>query len=162
MRKHPVLSLLCAVAVGLIVAACGDIYVGGPTTVQTNTQGGGGGSSASPAPGGGTITHVKVTQFGEDCPSGTSPSGADRSVRVGCTKNLTCTPFVGPNEPASPTIHGPAPDFFGVVNGGPAAQVTVPSEPFNRDVKGLSEGVVSFRCVVRGVQSEQFDLLVVR
>lgn len=150
-------------AFGVILAAACTEVVTGPTTVvvtPTQTQGGGGGSD-EPGSGSGTITHVKVTQFGEDCPSGTSPSGADRNVRVGCTKNLTCTPFVGPNEPASPTIHGPAPDFFGVVGGGPAAAVTIPSEPFNRDARGVQAGTVSFRCIVRGVQSEQFDLVVV-
>jgi hypothetical protein len=36
--------------------------------------------------------YVKITQFGENCPTGIAPSGIDRSVRIGCTKALTLSP----------------------------------------------------------------------
>jgi len=165
MKPRSFLAALAVCLVALFVAACGDTYIdiGAPTQVVTQTQGGGSGGKdgEQDGTGQGVVTSVKVTQFGEHCPSGTASSGEDRSVRVGCTKWLTCTPFVAPGVEAAPSVHGPTPDFFGVVAGSQHADVTIPSNPFNRDVKGKTPGVISFRCIAKGVQSEQFDLTVV-
>lgn len=160
------LAALAALAV-LTVAACTDPGPTAPTPVNVNVNqnvniGQQPSTGASPSTGAGaTITHVKVVQFGEDCPAGLTPSGEDRKVRNGCTKNLTCTPFVGQNLPAPESVHGPAPDFFGVTSGASCAQVTTPGNPFNRDVKGTSACSIVFSCVVKGVGSDPFVLQVI-
>jgi hypothetical protein len=169
MRKNTFLSLaalVCAAAVASL--ACqqplptgGDINISNVNT-NSNQQGQGGGPSASPSPGaGGSITLVKVVQFGETCPQGTSPSGEDRSVRVGCTKHLTCTPFLSDGSPAPVAVHGPAPEFFGLTAGGTSATAAQQDEAFNIDAKGIAPGIASFRCTVKGVSSLTFDLTVV-
>ncbi len=155
------LGLAAIAAAALVLAACGDTIIGGDTNNIT-ISGPSGGPSPSPAPGaGGLIATVKVTQFGENCPQGTSPSGEARQVRVGCEKALTCTPFLADGSPAPAAVHGTTPDFFGLVAGGSYVTVTIPGEPFNRDARGTAPGVASFSCTVKGIRSEQFDLTVV-
>lgn len=140
----------------------------GPTIVNTNTNtstnnNGQSGPNASPSPGtgSGSIASVKVVQFGETCPAGKAVSGEDRSLRVGCTKHLTCTPFLTDGSPAPPAVHGLAPDFFGLTAGGTSATAAQQDEAFNIDAKGIAPGIASFRCTVKGVSSLTFDLTVV-
>jgi hypothetical protein len=162
MRTRKQWAGLALVAMGALFASgCGDTIIGGDTT---NVTVGGPSGLASPSPGpgaGGLISTVKVTQFGETCPNGTSSSGEARSVRVGCEKHLTCTPFLADGSPAPVAVHGPTPDFFGLVAGGSYVVVTVPGESFNRDARGTAPGVASFACTAKGIRSEQFDLTVV-
>jgi len=157
MKKQFAALVLAAAALAL--AACGDTIIGGD--VNNIIVGGPSGvASPSPAPGG-LIATVKVVQFGENCPAGTQPSGQARQVRAGCEKALTCTPFLADGSPAPAAVHGPAPDFFGVIAGASYVSVTIPGESFNRDARGLAPGIASFSCTVKGVRSEQFDLQVV-
>lgn len=154
-----------ALLIAALAFACTNITTG-PTTAtggsSTQTQGGGG-PQASPSPtASGSIALVKVVQFGETCPQGVSVSGEDRSVRVGCTKHLTCTPFLSDGSPAPPAVHGPAPEFFGLIAGGTSASAAQQDEAFNLDAKGIAPGIASFRCSVKGVSSLTFDLTVVR
>ncbi len=150
-----------------VLMGCGEQEPSGPSPIlitinNTQTQGGPG-TQASPTPGaGGVITTVKVTQFGETCPSGKSVSGEARSVRVGCEKHLTCTPFMADGTMAPAALHGPTPDFFGLVAGGNFTSVTTPGEAYNRDARGTAPGVSSFSCTVKGIRSEQFDLTVIQ
>lgn len=158
-KRYAVLVLAACAVLGL--AACGDTIIGGDTN-NISVGGPTGFASPSPTPGaGGLIATVKVTQFGETCPSGTSSSGQARELRVGCEKHLTCTPFLADGSPAPAAVHGPTPDFFGLVAGGSYVTVTVPGESFNRDVRGTAPGVASFACTAKGIRSEQFDLTVV-
>jgi len=103
----------------------------------------------------GPIDHVKVTQFGESC------GEQGRNITVGCQKFLTCTPFFADGTLVPPAVHGPAPQFFGVIEGANFVQVTTPDEQFNRDVKGLFPGIVAFECVVKGVSSGRSEFIVV-
>jgi hypothetical protein len=159
MRKYLAVSMVAIAA--LAVAACGDTIIGGD--INNITVGGPSGfASPSPAPGaGGLIATVKVVQFGENCPAGLSPSGQARQVRAGCEKALTCTPFLADGSPAPPAVHGPTPDFFGVIAGANYVAVSIPGESYNRDARGLAPGIASFSCTVKGVRSEQWDLQVV-
>ncbi len=162
-----VLAGVALMGTALVVACAPPPTAPDITIVQsqtnTQTQGNGGGPTASPSPGSGSgaITLVKVVQFGETCPAGKSVSGEDRSVRVGCVKHLTCTPFLSDGSPAPPAVHGPAPEFFGLIAGGTSATASQQDEAFNIDAKGIAPGIASFRCNVKGVSSLTFDLTVV-
>lgn len=124
------------------------------TNNQPNGSGGEPGAPASPVPSG-AIDHVKVTQFGQSC------GEEGRNISVGCQKFLTCTPFFADGTLVPPAIHGPRPDFFGVIEGAQFVQVTTPDEEFNRDVKGLFAGIVKFECIVKGVSSGPSEFVVV-
>lgn len=139
----------------------GDVTIVNNNSNQNNNGQGGPSASPSPGTGNGVIASVKVVQFGEACPTGKTPSGEDRSVRVGCSKHLTCTPFLSDGSPAPPAVHGPAPEFFGLIAGGTSASASQQDEPFNLDAKGIAPGIASFRCNVKGVSSLTFDLTVV-
>lgn len=148
------------VAMALWSAAC-TLPGGGDETVIVNTATNNAGSTplpapgASPSPAAGPIDHVKVTQFGESC------GEKGRNITVGCTKFLTCTPFFADGTLVPPAVHGPSPEFFGVIEGQNFVQVTTPEETFNRDVKGLFPGIVAFECVVKGVSSGRSEFVVV-
>lgn len=166
LKRHA--SAALAAAALLCLSSCNPIPPTEPTPISiditnNNTNNNGNPTTgASPLPGGGVIASVKTTQFGETCPQGTAPSGEDRSVRVGCTKHLTCTPFLSDGTPAGPAVHGPAPEFFGIISGGQFATASQQDEPFNLDAKGIAPGIASYRCTVKGVSSLTFDLTVVR
>jgi hypothetical protein len=152
-----------AVAAALTVATtgCGDTIVTGPDIDITID-----GQKVSPSPGqgpgaSGSIGSVKVVQFGEQCPAGKVPSGVDRQVRIGCTKFVTCTPFLTSGDKAPPAVHGPAPDFFGQVSGGAVVKVKHTDEPFNLDVEGVAPGVATLQCTAKGVPSGPWDITVV-
>jgi hypothetical protein len=163
-----------AVGVFALVAGLAACYpqASGPTApssinisnTNTNIQGGGG-PGASPSPSA-VIARVKVVQFGEECPTGKGPAtwtqGGSPIVHVGCKAPITCTPKDAAGNDIPATIHGPAPDSFGLVAGGDAVTVTSPSEPFNRDVLGKAPGIATFACTVKGVASGTWDLPVVQ
>lgn len=109
---------------------------------------------------------VKVTQFGETCPDGKQPSGQDRSVRVGCSKALTCSPKCKQTDGAyidCPVPQGASPDEFRVFSGEDRISFTAAGEnpAFNRDARGLAPGHALLDCTYANVKSEVFDLLVI-
>src|SRR5688572_28679637 len=128
----------------LILAACNeDLTV--PTPVQqppsvnvtqvVNVNLGN--PTGSPSPGtGGPVDEVKVVMpFGENCPAGIAPANAQRTVRVGCSAFITCTPKCivdGAQVDCSPAVHGPKPDFFGIQDGAAYGTFSVHDDnPFN-------------------------------
>jgi hypothetical protein len=127
----------------------------------------GNGTVPSPAPGAGGAKPklVKVTQFGETCPTGTSPSGQDRAVRIGCSKALTCTPKCEQTDGTllDCNVGGQTPDEFRAFSGAEHISFTAStSNPaFNRDARGISSGLVLIDCTFAGIRSEPFDLTVV-
>ncbi len=156
-------NFACLVVLVLLISpACQPPTGPAPVTVinqNKNINNIGGQPSPSPSPGtigSGTIHTVKLVQFGETCPpgSGLSISGQSRSVRVGCTANLTCTPKRRDGTDASPEEHGPAPDSFGVTSGTVYVEVRGQDEAFNLDAKGVAAGQATFSCVVKGVRND--------
>jgi hypothetical protein len=128
----------------------------------------GNGTTPSPAPGGAGSAKpklVKVTQFGETCPTGTSPSGQDRAVRIGCSKALTCTPKCEQTDGTllDCNVGSQTPDEFRAFSGAEHISFTASSSnpAFNRDARGISSGLVLIDCTFAGVRSEPFDLTVV-
>jgi hypothetical protein len=127
----------------------------------------GNGTVPSPAPGAGSAKPkiVKVTQFGEACPSGTSPSGQDRAVRIGCSKALTCSPKCEQTDGTllDCNVGSQTPDEFRAFSGAEHISFTASSSnpAFNRDARGISSGLVLIDCTFAGVRSEPFDLTVV-
>lgn len=124
----------------------------------------------SPAPGGAggqRPDRVVTRQFGETCPAGTSPSGQDRAVRIGCSKAITCSPqckqpdgfFVDCQVPPNA-----APDEFRVFVGQDRIAFSASSSnpAFNRDARGLAAGLALIDCTYAGMKSEPFDLTVVQ
>jgi hypothetical protein len=164
------LAALAIIASGLVTGCSKTVVIPvGPTgggtnqstTVNVNVGQGAPTGTQPGAPGASSITLVKVTQFGETCPSGASPSGVDRSVRVGCTKALTCTPFSGTVPTDTEALRIPVQFFDATAGTFDTAQVQHTGNPYNLDVKGLKAGRVSFKCIVQAVESAQFDLEVV-
>jgi hypothetical protein len=171
MRKRFTSFLLAALALAALIACTPQPVAptppAGNTTVNVNVNVGNG-TTPSPAPGAGAARPdlVKVTQFGETCPSGISPSGQDRAVRNGCSKALTCSPkcklsdgtFVDCQIPP-----GAAPDEFRVFVGQDRISFTASgSNPaFNRDARGVAAGLALIDCTYAGMKSEPFDLTVV-
>lgn len=131
-------------------------------TVPSPTPSGSPGAGQPPA-------LVKITQFGESCPDGKTPSGQDRAVRVGCAKALTLSPkCVNPGGPSLPMVDcqipaGAAPDSFAVVSGGEFIDFnTFGDNPqFNRVAKGVKKGFAVIGGAYAGVQAEPFVLEVV-
>lgn len=130
--------------------------------------------------------YVKITQFGETCPTGINPSGQDRSVKVGCSKALTLSPKChqanGLPDIDCPVPDNTAPDSFTVVSGaehiiftafgaanpdlvrlltGPGAL----SDTFNRNARGVSPGVAVITGSYAGVAvqpGQEFILTVIQ
>lgn len=162
----------------LALAACTVPPTGPSEPIEVNVCSGSGGCannttptpspSASPTvpgvPNGSAPATVRVTQFGEDCPAGVTPSGQNRQVRVGCRKILTCTPRLADGSDAVTPLAITRPDSFGPTTGAGNVQVERQDNPFNLDARATSPGTTHFTCVVRGVSSDStdpFDLVVV-
>jgi hypothetical protein len=163
---------------------------GNPTCVVVNGNGCNT-AAPSPSPGGAFVKpdYVKITQFGETCPSTVlaGPSGQDRSVRIGCTKALTLSPKC--RQPNGPDIDCPVPndarpDEFKVLSGGDHiifaafgsasfkllsidvhafTGVHMESDAFNRLATGTTEGQVVITGSYAGVRAlEDFTLTVIK
>jgi hypothetical protein len=186
-RKIPVLLFVLGMVVGiaLILISCAPTQPDVPApptanagcnvTGSNNAVNCGSGnqtvSPPSPSPSPGTITAkpklVKITQFGESCPDGVSPSGQDRAVRIGCTKALTLSPKCSNPIEGQPDIDcavppGAAPDRFEVVSGGDHIEFTVSQDNpgFNRIAKGKTAGFTVIGGAYAGVEAEPFVLQV--
>lgn len=149
-----VLALLSVTCTQTITVTGPDINVPinlGPTPSPSGSPGG---SANCPKDGQATKPDsVKIAQFGE---SGCSnPSGAQRSVRVGCTAAITCSPLIG-GQQAPTGCFPPDPDFFGLSASSNAVQVN-PSgtTTYNLDVVGREPGTATFRCEINGVNNVQ-------
>lgn len=165
-------GLLAAFA-AVTLAGCGGDTPTAPSIIinnynnNQNQNGGGSGGNGTPGSGSGTITRVKVTQYGENVTDTCStPSGEDRSVRIGCIKKLTCTPFVTDSQgnfvPADTATHGPKPDYFTVSSGGDKVAYSIWSDnEFNMDVRGVKAGEATIICSSRGVPADPFVLRVI-
>ena len=116
-----------------------------------------GGTPSSPAPGSnGAIATVKVGAFGITCPGSVKLPNSDRTIPVGCTMAVTCTPKDVNGQLVGPAVTGPSPDFFDAVNGkGTVVKVAAwDEEAFNVNVTGLSPGAFALSCVSKGVKSD--------
>jgi hypothetical protein len=108
--------------------------------------------SPSPSPATGTVAigEVRVPLVGENCPAGITPANAQRTLRVGCSGFITCTPKVrnadGTLRDALPHEHGAAPRSFGITAGAGATFAVWPSNPFNADAKATAAGSVTITC----------------
>jgi hypothetical protein len=170
-------ALLSVLALAATLPACDRIF--GPddpppsitqqVNVVVNTGPTAPTPSASPsvAPGGvpvppGAVARVTLTQFGETCPAGVPASGVDRSVRVGCTKFLTCTPRTADGQDAVSVYPSLRPDYLRQSSGFQNATGTGGgADGYNLDAKGLQPGVARYECSVNGVAAAPFDLTVV-
>lgn len=145
-------------ALVLPLAACLDF-----TTLSGSGQQQGGnpsGPSVVPVPAG-SVAAVVVSKFGEDCPDGVSPTNNPTTVRVACTARVTCTPKLADGSDAPPAVHGPAPDFFGVVSGAQYFSTVSEENAFNLQMRALGPGVASIGCTVKGTASPSRTLEVV-
>lgn len=137
----------------------------GGTTVNQNVNVNVGGTpGASPSPGaGGAVARVGIGKFGERCPAGTAPSGNGAGVRVGCTADLTCSPYNANNQELFDlTIIGAAPTSFAAVSGQDNASFQQSgANPYNGEAVGRRAGTLTLSCTVKGVTSQPFLLSVV-
>lgn len=138
----------------------------GATTVNTNVNvnvGGQPGASPSPSAGG-AVARVGIGKFGERCSAGVQPSGNGAGVRVGCTADLTCSPYNANNEELFDlTIIGAAPTSFAAVSGQDSATfVQSGANPYNGEAVGRRAGTLTLQCTVKSVTSPAFTLTVVQ
>lgn len=133
----------------------------GCTNVYTNSEGGssivtGPGPVTSPSPGeggSGLIDVVKVGAFGS-CAGVT----ADRTIKVGCTIPVTCTPKSADGKLLPPSVTGSQPDFFGVSSGAQFVRAAPwEDEAFNLNVLGVAPGRFTLKCTVKGKSSEPWE-----
>jgi hypothetical protein len=137
----------------LAAAACGDrntIITGPNTPIVIFGPSGPGGPIGSTGPTG-SIASVKVTEFGEErCPSGIQPVNAQREMRAGCAKPITCTPFRADGTKATPAEHGTTPEVFESTTPG-VCRTEEEAEPFNKTLRGLTPGLCIVTCQAKGV-----------
>lgn len=116
----------------------------------------------TPRPGAATVATVEVTQFGERCPAGITPTcpagvtGSCRTVRVGCRKDLTCTARTADGSDAGSVDPLLRPDNFSAFEGeGTIVRTEGGGDPrgFNRDVLARAQGEAKYSCTVGGVSS---------
>jgi hypothetical protein len=150
------------IAAGFAVMGCTPESPVTPTQIVINnnqtTTVAGGGPTTAPSPGSttGGIVEVRVPMVGENCPSGVTPVGVQRQIRVGCSAFVTCTPKCkdagGNLVDCPPSVHGPAPSFFNIQSGSSYASFsTWDDNRFNADVRGQAPGDVAIACTVLGV-----------
>lgn len=169
------LALLSLVALGACAPTVPDPVPSPGTTINisgntgTINIGNGNGGGASPAPNNPAdvfVESVKITEIapGDRCPAGTlSSEPVPRTLRVGCSTTLTCTPF-DKNGNELPHEHPPTLESFGVVDG---AQFVTDSEAqddskgYNRVVFGKAAGKANFGCRVAGKSAPIWTLDVV-
>lgn len=147
-----VASCIVAMAmVGALFAGCTQLYVGGQE--NNNNQVSGPSGVVSPSPGaeaGGLIATIKIGAFGS-CPG----VSADRTIKIGCTIPITCTPKAADGTLLPPSVTGAAPTFFGVKSGSQFVRaVPWDDEPFNLNVLGVAPGHFSLRCTVKGKSND--------
>lgn len=115
------------------------------------------GGPSSPAPGSnGAIATVKVGAFGITCPGSVKLPSSDRTIPVGCSMAVTCSPKDVNGVLVSPAVTGPSPDFFDAVTGkGNVVRVSAwDNEPFNVNVVGVNAGAFALSCISKGVKSD--------
>ena len=150
-------TAVCGVALLFVVAAC-DFNLGdtvGPSQTQNVVVDQSGGQDANAQlptdgvlPEGSTIA---ISIFDQTCDSGTPPSG---KIGVGCVATLTATPKDGNGVPLDAAVHGP--DIsWSVVSGAASVIVTDHENPFNKVVRGVSPGLVTFEVRVKDVTSRR-------
>lgn len=143
---------------GALIASigCTQVFTGGDNVNQTVT-GPGALPSASPAGGDGLVAIVKVGAFGS-CAGVT----ADRTIKVGCTIPVTCTPKAADGSLLPPVVTGLSPDFFGVVSGSQFVRAAPwDDEAYNLNVLGVAPGSFRLKCTVKGKSSEEWEGTVV-
>jgi len=152
-------AAVCGVGLIVVLVACLNTYVGGPS--QVNQQFTGGGSTPSPSPAGSSnVASVKIGEFGEKCPAGKEPAEAiARQLRVGCTSAITCTPKDAAGKEIPHEIP-PHLDAFLAISGNQYVKVSESGEGggFNLDVYGVDPGIAIFICKVAGVSSDAWPL----
>lgn len=156
--------LLSVVACGVVIlmavalVGCGENPTD-PSVININihndNQNNNGGGTPSPSPNASSRKpdSVKIAQFGESgC---ASPSGAQRTVKVGCTAAITCSPLIGGAQAPAGTFPE-APDSFGLKDASSNVRIK-PSgvTAYNLDVEGVSPGSATFECIVNGVSNVQ-------
>jgi hypothetical protein len=104
------------------------------------------------------VQTVRVNPFGYGCSGGDEPANSSGVLPLNCTARVTATPK-GPGGIDVPdTIHGPNITWF--IKSG-ASHIMVlddPTQPFNKNVRGLSVGpfeLAATVCNVTGVWSGQ-------
>jgi hypothetical protein len=149
-------AILAAVVAVMAAAACTSVYTGGDHVEQI--VGPGPIPSGSPGSSGdGLVAIVKVGAFGS-CAGVT----ADRTIKVGCTIPVTCTPKAADGSLLPPSVTGLSPDFFGVVSGSQFVRVAPwDDEAYNVNVLGVGAGVFRLKCTVKGKSSEEWEATVV-
>lgn len=150
-------GVVAIVFAAVLFPACTQVYTGGDNVNQTVT-GPGALPSASPGAGGdGLVAIVKVGAFGS-CAGVT----ADRTIKVGCTIPVTCTPKAADGSLLPPVVTGLAPDFFGVVSGSQFVRAAPwDDEAYNLNVLGVGPGTFRLKCTVKGKSSEEWEGTVV-
>lgn len=144
----------------LLIVNCGkndDTNPNGPVIIlnvnNTNTNNNGNGNpSDGTLPTGslpsGVPTSVRVTQF--------SQGAGDRTINVGGTISLTCTPRKSDGTDywaGVPESSIKSPDFFGVLAGSSFIDITSRgANGYNMEVKGIKAGDAVFNCNVLGVE----------
>lgn len=148
-------ELMAGIAL-LALVGCTSLYIGGDT--NSNTAGGPTPvATASPGAGDGLVAVVKVGAFGS-CAGVT----ADRTIKVGCTIPVTCTPKSADGQLLPPAVTGLSPDFFGVVSGSQFVRAAPwDDEAYNLNVLGVAPGTFRLKCTVKGKSSEEWEATVV-
>lgn len=117
-------------------------------------------ATPSPTPvaeGLGEGAYVRVGVFAYSCPAGvTAPRNGSGELPLACTAHVTATPKDKNGDDIPASQHGPSISW--VVSG--PVLCTAPTEPFNRDCRGLAAGTAQLRATVKGVTGT-LDLTVV-
>lgn len=161
MKFSKVVAVACVV---LALAGCNltKIDIGRnpnePTPVATPTPTPAPTASPTPAAEGlGEGAYVRVGVFGYSCPSGVNaPRNGSGELPLSCTAHVTATPKDKNGDDIPASLHGPSISW---VVSGPVV-CTAPSEPFNRDCRGVAAGTAQLRATVKGVTGT-LDLTVV-
>lgn len=167
-------TVLCSVLIGALAIAAAAVATTSctpypptqpsSTTVNQNVNVNVGNPSGSPSPGqGGSVARVGIGKFGERCPANVKPSDNGAAVRVGCTADITCSPFsASGQELFDSAIIGFAPDSFQAVSGQDNATFQQSQQnAFNGEALGKRAGTLTLACTVKGVTSQPYSLTVV-
>lgn len=154
-KGHLALAIVVLLFAPLMIAACLDTYVGGPTQVQGNQQGG---SGATPAPGTsskGPVVSVEIKGIvgGEHCQDGATPANESHTIGLGCYLDVTVNPEDASHAVIFDTsVTGLAPDVFSEVGESNAAVfVQSAGNAFNGRVTATAKGTIVLRAAVKGI-----------
>lgn len=121
-------------------------------------------ASPSPGAGGGVVSRVHVSEFGEERPVGGAPAGTvclSDQPRLGqnCAVPVTCTPKDSQGRDVAVDAAPGSPDSFLLTQGvGGACTWTITGAGgYNGELRGIRPGRCQLTCKVNGVSSDTTD-----